>query len=224
MIIRYGAMIAQASGTLAGVTFSNRRGNAIAAAKSHPCDRKSEAQIAHQAAMAAAAQGWAALSGFQRFNWKLYAAQHVRQNRLGVSRRLSAFQFYLKENILRAQCGIPLRTNPPPSGQSGIGSLDGLIFYAGGPYEIALTAPANDPTGYYAFSCARSTRTLNMGKIFPRFIASYYAAPSIDVDVYTPFVEALGEPPSGEIYWLQIRYLGSFSLASPPATVTQMVF
>jgi hypothetical protein len=29
---------------------------------------------------------------------------------------------------------------------------------------------------------------------------------------------------STEIYWLQIRYLGTFSLASAPASLTQMVF
>jgi len=224
MIVRYGALVAQASGTLSGVTFSNRRGNAIAAAKSMPCNRKTSAQIQHQAAMSAAAAGWQALSGTERFNWKLYAAQHPRQNRLGVSRRLSAFQFYLMENVLRAQIGIALRTSPPPLGQHGIGSLDGLLFSTGGPYEIAMTAPATDPTGYYVFSCARSSRTLSMGKVFPRFIAAYYADPSIDEDLYTPFLAALGEPSSGEIYWIQIRFLGTFSLASPAASLTQSVF
>lgn len=224
MIIRYGAIVSQASGTLAGITFSNRTGNAVAAAKSRPCDRKSEAQVAHQAAMSAAAKAWYALTPGQRFNWKLYAAQHVRQNRLGVSRRLSAFQFWLKENILLAQCGITLRTNPPPKGQSGIGSLDALLFSAGGPFQVALTAPTNDPTGYYILYCARSTRTMSMGKRFPRFISAHYADPSIDVDIHDAFVAALGEPVSTEIYWLQIRYVGSFSLASPPASLTQSVF
>jgi hypothetical protein len=224
MIVKYGAVVSSASGTLGGVTFSNRRGNPIASAKCRPCDRKTSAQVAHQLAMATAAKGWAALTAGYQFNWKLFAAKNVRQNRLGVSRQLSAYQFYLKENVLRAQVGAPLRLSPPPNGQRGIGSLDNLIFYTGGPYTLQMTPPSQDPTGYYAIYGARSSRSTCMGKKFPRLIAGIQVSGSLDVDLFTPWCAALGEMFSTEIYWLQIRYLGTFSLASAPASLTQMVF
>ena len=224
MLVRYGAIIGAASGTMGAVTFSNRKGNAVAAMKSSPLNRKTESQLEHQAAMSRAAKAWANLSFGAQFNWKLFAAKNVRKNRLGVTRQLSPYQFYLKENVLRAQIGAPLRSNPPTKGQQGVGSFAGLIFYFGGPYALEVYSPANDPNGYFAIYGAHGGKTNAIGKCYPRLIHAEHVTGALAVDLYTPWTDILGPMFSGEMYWLAWRYLGDSSLASIPASLTQSVF
>ena len=224
MIVRYGAIVGAASGTVGAITFYNRRGNAIVGTKPMPCNRKNGAQLDHQCAMAAAAKGWAAQTPSSMFNWRLFAIRNVRQNRLGVTRQLTAYQFYIKENTLRAQIGATLHTLPPTGGQQGIGSFSSLVFYQGGPYSLELTAPTNDPNGWYAIYGARSSRTSTMGKKYPRLVYAEHVTTTLSVDLYIPWTAIFGTMPTSEIYWLAIRYLGDHSLASAPASLTQMVF
>jgi hypothetical protein len=224
MIIRYAAVVGAASGTLGAITFSNRRGNAIVSTKSTPNNQATQAQMDHRIAMARAAKGWAAQTPSAMFNWKLFAAKNVRQNRLGVTRQLSAYQFYIKENVLRAQIGATLHTIPPTLGQRGIGQFAGLIFYVGGPYQLVLNSPTSDPDGWYAIYGARSGRTVSFGKKYPRLVYAEHVTDSFNVDLYTPWTDIFGPMPSGEIYWLAVRYLGDNSIASAPASLTQIVF
>ena len=224
MIIRYGAVVGAASGTVGAITFSNRRGNTIVSTKSQPRDQATQAQLEHRVALAKAAKAWVTITPGAMFNWKLFAARNVRQNRLGVSRQLTAYQFYIKENTLRAQIGATLRTVPPTGGQLGVGSFAGLIFYQGGPYQLDLYSPTQDPNGWYAIYGARSGRTVSFGKKFPRLVYAEHVTGSLSVDLYLEWTNIFGVMASTEIYWLGFRYLGDNSLASAPASLTQMVF
>jgi hypothetical protein len=209
---------------MGAVTFSNRKGNAVASMKSSPLDRKTESQVEHQAALALAAKAWANLSYGAQFNWKLFAAKNVRQNRLGVTRQLSPYQFYLKENVLRAQIGATLRTNPPTKGQQGVGSFSSLLFSYGGPYALDLYSPLNDPDGWFVIYGSHGGKTNAIGKRYPRLVHAEHVTDSLSVDLYTPWTDILGPMFSGELYWLAWRYLGDSSLASIPASLTQSVF
>lgn len=224
MLVRYGAIIGAASGTMGAVTFSNRKGNAVAAMKSSPIDRQTAAQLDHQAAMSTAAKAWANLSFANQFNWKLFAARNVRQNRLGVTRQLSPYQFFLKENVLRAQVGAPLRTSPPPKGQSGVGSFNSLVFYDGGGYFLDISTPANDPDGYFVVYGAHGGKTNAIGKRYPRVVYSEHVNNGMNANLYTTWTDVLGPMFSGELYWIAWRYLGDYSIASAPASLTQTVF
>jgi hypothetical protein len=189
-----------------------------------PRNQATQAQLDHRIAMAAAAKGWSAQSTSAMFNWKLFAARNVRQNRLGVTRQLTAYQFYIKENTLRAQIGATLRTTPPTGGQRGVGSLSNLIFYVGGPYTLDMASPTSDPNGWYAIYGARSGRTVSFGKKYPRLVYAEHITGTLSIDLYTPWTDIFGPMPSGEIYWISFRYLGDNSIASAPASLTQMVF
>lgn len=223
VIAKLGGIVTQASGSIGGVTFANKRGVTVISAKQHVPTTASAAQTQHKAAFSRAAAAWAELTTAQRLAWGLYALSHPRQNRLGVARKLTPYQFWLLENTLRAQAGIPLRTNPPRLGQSGVGSFDNLSFTAGGPYTLAMTAPATDASGYYVIYGARSTRNLSMGKRYMRFVGAYPAAPSIDQDLQPDWDPIMGTILSGEVITVAIRYLGNSSLASPTTTLTLTV-
>jgi hypothetical protein len=223
MIVKMGAVVSQASGSIGGITFSNRKGSPVCSLKGRQCDKKTDAQITHQAAHANTARAWQDLSGASRFQWNLYALKHTRLNRLGVQRKMTGYQFFMKENTLLAQIGGTLRQTPPLQGQCGAGYPAVTIFYTGGPYTLEMSPPATDTTGWYAIYGARPCKTVNTGRLFPRLVHAEYVSGYTAFDLYAPWLAVFGEMASSELYWLAMRYVGSNSLASALLSYTQVV-
>jgi hypothetical protein len=223
MIVKMGAVVSQASGSIGGLTFANRKGSPVCQLKGRQCDKKTDAQITHQAAHAATARAWQNLSGGARFQWHLYALKNTRLNRLGVQRKMTGYQFYMKENCLLRQIGGTPRTTPPLKGQCGAGYPAVTIFYAGGPYTLEMSPPATDTTGWYAIYGARPHKTVNTGRLFPRLVHAEYVSGYTVFDLFTPWTDIFGLMASSELYWLGIRYIGSNSLTSALLSYTQVV-
>jgi hypothetical protein len=214
MIVRYGTLIAQASGALGGIVLSNRRGQPTASLRPHRVARNTAPQVTQQAAAATAAHGYQNLSTASKIAWALYAAKTPRQSRLGVARKLSPFQCYVAQNTLRANIGAALRTTPPTKGMSGPGYPTSVAFSAGGPYTLELLSPSTDPTGYYVVYGHRPCSTLRIGRQFRRLVYSEHVNAAMSVDLEPYWTAIFGTMASGELYWLAVRYLGDNSLAS----------
>ena len=102
-----GSLIAQASGSVAGNTFSRNRGGQYIRNRATPINPNTAQQIAVRSAFADLANLWSGtLSQGQRDAWNDYAANVPVLNRLGDSIFLTGFNMYIRSNTSRMQAGI----------------------------------------------------------------------------------------------------------------------
>jgi len=218
MLIRFGAIIAQASGSTGAVTFANTKGAPVMRVRPQRCNRCTPDQMNQQLAYNSAIAHWKALPIGTQYAWNLYAIKNQRQNRLGQWRRLTGMQFYLKEGIIRIAHGIPAPGSPPTYGQQGIGQPTAISFTNGGPYEIDFNSPVGDPHGWYIFSGHRPMSTTSYKKPYRRVLPAFYVEHAGSFDLYSAWCAALGDMAADELYLITVRYTGSNSLTSAPAT------
>jgi len=103
-----GSLIAQASGSVAGNTFSHNRGGQYIRNRSTPTNPNSPAQIVIRTGLADLSQLWSStLTVAQRAAWDTYAANVPVLNRLGDSIFLTGFNMYIRSNTPRLQAGLP---------------------------------------------------------------------------------------------------------------------
>jgi len=223
VIVRLGGMITQASGSLGAIQFASGRATPVVKMRRRSSTQQTPDQLEHQAAHAAAAAAWTSLIDAHKFAWKLYAIKQVRNNRLGMSRQLTAFQLFVQQNTLRAQIGATLRTNPPKLGMSGIGVPAYIGFVAGGAYTIYMLSPTTDPHGWYVIYGHRPVSTTHTGRVFKHVVYSAAVEHSMNVDISAEWAAKMGPMDASEKYWIAIRYLGDNSLASAPLTLTGTV-
>lgn len=96
-------ILGQASGSLAGTTFSRNKGGQYTRARAIPTNPNSTAQQAVRAFFTAATTEWKTLSAAQRGNWDAYAASTPVTNALGDSTTLTGFQWYVATTVLRSR-------------------------------------------------------------------------------------------------------------------------
>lgn len=96
-------LLGQASGSLAGTTFSRNRGGAYTRSRAVPVNPNSVAQQAVRAYFAAAAANWRTLTGAQRTAWDDYAAGTPRTNPMGDTIYLTGAQWYIGMSVLASR-------------------------------------------------------------------------------------------------------------------------
>jgi hypothetical protein len=100
-------IIGQASGSLAGSTFSRNRGGAYIRTRSVPTNPGSPQQVAVRAYMADLTSAWGdTLTPVQRAAWDNYAAQVPITDTLGEPRNIGGIGMYCRSNIPRLQAGL----------------------------------------------------------------------------------------------------------------------
>ena len=103
-----GTLTGQASGSLAGNTFSRNRGGQYIRSRATPVNPNTAQQIAVRGAFSDLAALWSTtLTQAQRDAWNTYAANVPVLNRLGDSIFLTGFNMYLRSNTPRMQAGLP---------------------------------------------------------------------------------------------------------------------
>jgi hypothetical protein len=223
MLITYGAIVSGASGKLAGVTFARMKGAPIIRAAGRYHNQSTPDQIAQRQAHSAAITAWRALPAYTQLAWNVYALKNQRQNRLGVWRRLTGFQFYLQEATPRIRAGLGLTGSPPNRGQQGIGTPTGLVFWQGGPYEISFNAPTADPHGYYLFTGHRPMSTISYKKPYYHVLPAQYIEHTATFDLQSDWADKMGDMQAGELFIVLVRYAGNNSLISAAATYRSTV-
>ena len=105
-LIRYGAMIADARGSIGGVVFARNRGGAYARNRTTPLNPQTVRQIEVRSVLANLSQEWATvLTQDQRDSWDLYADNVPLVNSLGESRNVSGLNMFIRGNSLLADTG-----------------------------------------------------------------------------------------------------------------------
>jgi len=223
MICTFGAVISAASGTVGGVTFARVKGAPVIRTVQTGRNQSTPDQMAQRAAHAAAINAWNGLAAVYKLAWGMYAMRNPRQNRLGVWRRLTGFQFFLKEATIRIRHGIGSPGSPPNLGQQGIGQPTGLVFYAGGPYEISINSPTGDPHGYYLFAGHRPMSAVSYKKTYYHVLPACYIEHAATFDIQADWDAKMGAMEAGELFIVQVRYVGLNSLISAAATYRSTV-
>lgn len=97
----------QASGSIAGITYSRNRGGMYTRARATPTDPSTAPQQAVRTLMGELSNDWInLLTQEQRDSWETYAANVTVVNALGASIMLSGQQHFIRSNLPRRQHGL----------------------------------------------------------------------------------------------------------------------
>jgi hypothetical protein len=111
-----GTHISEASGSLAGVTYSHNRGGQYMRARAVPVNPNTLQQQAVRTYMASRSAAWGSvLTQGQRDGWEAYADQVLLTDALGEPRKATGLNHYVRCNVPRMQAamaGSPLQTAP----------------------------------------------------------------------------------------------------------------
>lgn len=111
-----GTHIGEASGSLAGVTYSHNRGGQYMRARAVPVNPNTLQQQAVRNYMASRSSAWGSvLTQAQRDGWEAYADQVLLTDSLGEPRKATGLNHYVRCNVPRMQAamaGSPLQVAP----------------------------------------------------------------------------------------------------------------
>ena len=107
MALFRGTLIGQASGSVAGNTFSRNRGGQYIRNRAVPVNPNSPQQVAVRNALSQLSTAWGqSLTATQRMDWDVYAQNVPVLNRLGDIITLTGFNMYIRCNTPRLQAGL----------------------------------------------------------------------------------------------------------------------
>lgn len=105
-LIKLGAMIAEARGSIGGAVFARNRGGAYIRNRSIPINPESTRQTAVRAVLADLTNKWSTvLTEAQRAAWTLYAENVPLVNSLGEARQVTGLNMYVRSNSLTIDTG-----------------------------------------------------------------------------------------------------------------------
>lgn len=137
MVLIKSTLIAQASGSLAGATFSRNKGGAYMRARVRGTNPNSVSQTRARTTLSRFASEFASLTSAQRQTWEQYAEEAVHVNALGDPITQSAISLYIASNSLLALADLdPVNVAP-------IGTTRPTIDVnedAGVTYDVSSTA------------------------------------------------------------------------------------
>jgi len=112
--IQYGAGIADARGSIGGLTLSRGAGGAIARARVKPVNPRSTLQSARRARTSFLSKQWSAtLTEQQRDDWRAYAAGTTWTNKLGQTIQINGLAAFLRLNALVLMYGSTVVADAP---------------------------------------------------------------------------------------------------------------
>lgn len=112
-LVKYGAVVTEASGSLDGVTYSRNTFGAYARARAVPVNPNTPAQSAARTLLTSLSQQWRTLTGSERNGWDTLATSVVRTNALGETYNPTGQQLFVGTNANRANVGLAVATSAP---------------------------------------------------------------------------------------------------------------
>jgi len=105
-LVKFGAMIADARGSIGGTVFARNRGGAYVRNRTTPINPQSTRQTAVRSLLASLTNLWSTtLTQAQRDAWTLYATNVPLVNSLGESRNVTGINMYVRANSLILDTG-----------------------------------------------------------------------------------------------------------------------
>lgn len=112
MLVKY-SVLAQASGSAGGYTFSRNRSGAYLRNRSVPTNPGSADQQTVRGIFAGLSSAWSAITAAQRAAWALYASNVPVTNRLGEQIFLTGQQMFVRNNAVRLRLGLSQISDGP---------------------------------------------------------------------------------------------------------------
>lgn len=138
-------LLAQASGSLDGTTFSHNRFGKYTRNRSIPTDPATTFQVDVRNALSTLASAWTGLTEEQRAAWDVYAANVTVLNPLGDAVNLTGQMHYVRSNVPRlVNMGPTNRINAAPIEYS-LPSILAPTIVATEPDTLTVTAGVQDP-------------------------------------------------------------------------------
>jgi hypothetical protein len=165
-----GTLLSEASGSIAGLTFSHNRFGQYIRARAVPVNSSSIYQQLIRSVMLSLASRWSdTLTDLQREAWETYAANVQRPDALGEPRTLTGLNWYVALNVPRIQAGgthvdsaptvytmavLTLPTIVSATSATGILSIgfensDGWAGEIGGKLLVYSSPPQNPAVSFY---------------------------------------------------------------------------
>jgi len=140
-----GTLISEASGSLAGVTFSHNRGGQYIRARAVPTNPATSFQQVIRAFMASLTAGWnSLLTGAQRDGWDQYALNVLLPDALGEPRNVGGLGMYVRSNVPRLQALMTQIDDAPGEFNLGTFQLPAIASVTA-PDALSLTFTTGDP-------------------------------------------------------------------------------
>jgi len=194
-LIKYGQLIAEARGALAGTVFSRNTYGAYMRSKVSPVNPNTTAQQGVRQFLTTVAQSWAGLSDNERLGWNTAAVNFSRTNIFGDSVPLTGFGLYTRLNRNLQEIGEALITAAPFI--ETITGIESLTLTATAATLSLAFAPDPVPAGHTWILYA--TPTMNAGKKFVksefRKIATIPAAQVSPFDLFAAWQTVFGGSP-----------------------------
>lgn len=151
----------QASGSIAGLTYSHNKGGMYARARSIPTNGRSAQQQAIRNAITTLATRWGqTLTAGQRTAWETFAANVPITDTLGEPRNVTGLDWYVKANSYRIQSGVAVVDAGPVVFEMATATLPvPTIVAAGTTSSVAYTntdAWAGEVGGYMLVYASRA--------------------------------------------------------------------
>lgn len=179
-----GVGFGQASGSVAGSTYSRNRYGTYIRNKAVPTNPMTTRQQAIRAAFGNLSQQWRGLTSAQRAEYRTQAATITFTDSLGQSYSPSGFGLFMSVNQVRIALGLTVATTPPAQQtQAVITALSATAVGSTGVVTVTF-APAIAASSYYELA---ATAPMSAGKNY--FSASWYKVlgylQSTDTSPYT---------------------------------------
>lgn len=114
MLVKFGAGILGASGSIGGTTFARNAGGSYARQRTKPVNPNTPRQQTARAIISAlVAEFGLTLTAAQRSAWAVYADAISVVNRLGESIKLSGYNHFIRSNSVILQCGGSMVADGP---------------------------------------------------------------------------------------------------------------
>ncbi len=206
-IFRPAAPIGAISGNLGGVNFVLGKNGPVVRQRNRRTSQTTKAAHNQRQIFSFLRNAWRNLTDNQRTAWRQAALAHPRRNRLGLTNRITGYQFFMQLNSfwVTLQNQIPTLTfSDPPSLVTRAPFL--LLTWsvtAAGSKTLTTTAPTPPvpETQIFAMYGARtfSSAPRKFWNSF-RFTGTFFARPTIDLTI--GWDDAIGDPAPGEQCWI----------------------
>jgi len=210
----------QASGSIAGITYSHNRGGMYTRARVTPTDPSSARQQIMRAAMGVLAPYWGdTLTAGQRDAWRLYADNVPWTNPLGQSIFLTGQQHFLRTNTILLQIGEAIQPAAPTIFDLGTFTAPTLgPVLAAGTFSVAFNSTDAWANGTGGFMLAYCGQPQGVGRNFMRGPWRFADKAIGDaIPPTSPSVQPAQHPfAAGNNFWCQIRFVQTDSRISLP--------
>jgi len=224
-IIRTGHVIGRISGTLGSEAFVNGRGSSYVRRRPRKTNQHTIPQLNRRSRFAVITQAWQSLTASDRQAWRTAARLVTFNNRVGVPRSISGFQFFVRFSLNRRADEIIWIFGPP--GLTKTPNPDDIVLTASAAGSIELNFNISSPSGF--FECyVQAARPVSGSPRLHfsnwKFLKSQVFGVGARTLTFTSEFDALfGHPAAGEFIAARLHCFKEGSMFSPWVPVSALV-